>query len=138
MHDLVRSEDDPGQRPVPRSRIAVGLDPALRGRLAPLAAGRSIAIDWFASRWRCTSVWVGDLTARWVEPGALVEAGFVALAPIDGVPVLAAAGLLDLLATTGPSLRLSGPVFARHLALDLRDPVAWLDFLDTPLAHRRH
>ena len=116
----------------------MGLDPALRGRLAILAAGRSIAIDWFASRSRCTSVWVGDLTARWVEPGTAVEARLVPLAPIDGVPVLAATGLLDLLATTGPSLRLSGPVFARHLAVDLVDPVAWLDFLETPLARRRH
>ena len=116
----------------------MGLDPALRGRLAKLAAGRSIAIDWFASRSRCTSVWIGDLTARWVEPGTPVEAGLVPLAPIDGVPVLAAANLLDLLATTGPSLRLSGPVFARHLAIDLVDLVAWFDFLETPLAHRHH
>jgi hypothetical protein len=137
VHAAIRS-DDPAQRPIPRSRIAVGLDPALRGRLAVLAAGRAIAIDWFTSRARCTSVWVGDLTARWVEPGTPVESGLVPLAPIDGVPVLAAAGLLDLLATTGPSLRLSGPVFARHLSIELADPVAWLDFLETPLAHRRH
>jgi hypothetical protein len=134
----MRSDDDPAQRPIPRSRIAVGLDPALRGRLAVLAAGRSIAIDWFASRSRCTSVWIGDLTARWVKPGAPVKAGLVPLVPIDGVPVHAAGGLLDLLATTGPSLRLSGPVFARHLAVDLVDPVAWFDFLETPLAHRHH
>jgi hypothetical protein len=81
---------------------------------------------------------VGDLRARWVAPGTSFDAGFVPLAPIDGVPVLAAAGLLDLLATTGPSLRLSGPVFARHLAVDLVDPVAWLDFLESPRAHHHH
>ena len=138
MHAAIRSDDDPAQRPIPRSRIAVGLDPALRGRLAVLAAGRAIAIDWFASRCRCTSVWVGDLTVRWIQPGTPVDDGLVALAPIEGVPIRAAAGLLDMLATTGPSLRLSGPVFARRLSIDLVDPGAWLDFLETPVAHRRH
>jgi hypothetical protein len=134
----MRSDDNPAQRPIPRSRIAIGLDPALRGRLTALAAGRAIAIDWFASRSSCTSVWFGDLTVRWIEPGTPVRDGYVALAPIDGVPVHAAAGLLDLLATTGPSLRLSGPGFARHLSVDLLDPGAWIDFLETPVAHRRH
>lgn len=116
--------------------MAIGLHPDLRGRLAALAAGRAIVIDWFASRC-CTSVWVGDLTARWVDAGKTDEPRLVELAPIEGVPIRVAGGLLEILGSAGPTLRLSGPTFARHLSVELEDASAWLDFLETPVAHRR-
>jgi hypothetical protein len=46
---------------VPRSEISLGVAPALRGRLAQLAATRVLVIDYFASR-RCRLV-IGDLTS---------------------------------------------------------------------------
>ncbi len=91
-------------------------------------------IDFFASRC-CTSVAVGDLTARWVDDPP-VE-GFVALAAIEGVPIRANERLLELLAAAGPSVCLGGLPFARHLAVELDDPAAWIDFLGTPAALRR-
>lgn len=113
---------------VPHSQISLGVEPSLRGSLAHLASGRVLVIDYFASR-RC-SVVVGDLTADFVEmpPGpAHVEVGSV-----EGVRVFAEQRLLAVLADTKSNLRLGGPPFARHLAIDLDPPERWLDFLDEP------
>ncbi len=93
---------------------------------------------------------MGDLTAGWADrPAAHRDDGadvvsdrtagdrHVALAPIEGVPVVADRRILDVLRTAGPTLRLGGPVFARHLAVRLERPEAWLDFLGTPAAIAR-
>ena len=113
---------------VPRSRVSLGVEPTLRGSLAQMANGRVIVIDYFASR-RC-SVVIGDLTGafRDMPPGA----GYVELASIEGVRVFAASRLLGVLAEARSSLRLSGPPFARHLALELDRPERWIDFLESP------
>jgi len=128
--------------PVPRSSIAIGVDPALRARLPALAGGRTLAIDFFASRILCTNILVGDLTLRWLESGpsgeTLMPDGFVALAPVDGVALAAKERLLGLLATTGPTIVEDGPTFARRLNLRLDDAAAWLAFLDAPGASRSH
>lgn len=113
---------------VPHSQISLGVEPSLRGSLAHMANGRVLVIDYFASR-RC-SVVVGDLTADFVDmpPGpAYVEVGSV-----EGVRVFAEQRLLAVLADTESSLRLAGPPFARHLAIDLDPPERWLDFLEEP------
>ena len=120
--------------PIPRSVVAIGLAPDLRGRLAALAGGRTLAIGFYATRC-CTSVAIGDLTASWVTGGA--PRGAVALAPIEGVSLVADARLVDLLRSAGPTIRLVGPVFARHPAVMLERPELWIDFLGTPEALRR-
>ena len=113
---------------VPRSEVSLGVEPTLRRSLAKMADGRVIVVDYFASR-RC-SVVIGDLTGdfREMPPGP----GYVELANIEGVRVFAASRLLGVLAESGPSLRLGGPPFARHLALELDRPERWIDFLETP------
>ena len=113
---------------VPHTPISLGVEPSLRGSLAHLANGRVLVIDYFASR-RC-SVVVGDLTADFVEmpPGL----GYVEFGSVEGVRVFAEPRLLAVLADTESSMRLSGPPFARHLAIDLDPPERWLDFLDEP------
>jgi hypothetical protein len=115
-------------RPVPRSKISVGVEPDLRRRLAGLAAGRVLVIDFFASR-RC-GVTIGDLTAGFRDrrPGP----GYVELAPIEGIPVFAEARLLPTLRDASSWLHLGGPVFAQHLAVRLDRPERWIDFLDEP------
>ena len=120
---------------VPRSQISLGVEPSLRGLLTHLANGRAIVIDYFASR-RC-SVVIGDLTADFEEMP--LDAGFVEFGSVEGVRVFAEPRLVAVLADTGSSLRLSGPPFARHLALDLDRPERWIDFLEEPgvLAGRR-
>jgi hypothetical protein len=113
---------------IPHSRISLGVEPSLRRSLAHLADGRALVIDYFASR-RC-SVVVGDLTADFVEmPPA---PAYVEVGSVEGVRVFAEQGLLAVLADTESNLRLGGPPFARHLAIDLKPPERWLDFLEEP------
>ena len=135
MHLVLADSAAPAASPIPRSRLAIGLDPSLRGDLPSLAAGRAILIGFFASRC-CTTVWIGDLTAGWLQPGEM-RPDLVALAPIEGVDVFVDRRLVELLATAGPTLHLAGPSFARHLAIRLEDAAAWLAFLETAPAHRR-
>ena len=113
---------------VPRSQISLGVEPTLRGSLAELANGRVLVIDYFASR-RCSIV-IGDLTGDFEDtpPGM----GYVELASIEGVRVFTESRLLALLGDAGSTLRLGGPPFARHLAIDLDRPERWIDFLERP------
>ncbi len=112
---------------VPRTQISLGVEPTLRGSIAQLAKGRMLVIDYFASR-RCSIV-IGDLTVDFevTPPGR----GYVELASIKSVRVFAASRLLGIL-DAGSSLRLGGPPFARHLAVDLDRPERWIDFLEAP------
>jgi hypothetical protein len=73
---------------------------------------------------------IGDLTADFEEtpPGP----AYVELPSIDSVRVFAEPRLLPVLVDAGPSLRLGGPPFARHLAVDLDQPERWIDFLERP------
>jgi hypothetical protein len=113
---------------VPRSQISIGVEPTLRASFARLADGRVLVIDYFASR-RC-SVVIGDLTGDFEDtpPGR----GYVELAGIEHVPVFAESRLLAVFHDAGPTLRLGGPPFARHLAIDLDRPERWIDFLEGP------
>jgi hypothetical protein len=113
---------------VPRSRMALAVEPTLRASLGRLANGRVLVIDYFASR-RC-SVVIGDLTGDFREapPGPR----YAELASIEGVRVFAESRLLDVLGDAGSSLRLGGPPFARHLAVELDRPERWIDFLEGP------
>ncbi len=111
----------------PRSQISLGVVPAFRGSIAQFASGRVVVIDYFASR-RCSIV-IGDLPVDFevTPPGR----GYVELASIKSVRVFAASRLLGIL-DAGSSLRLGGPPFARHLAVDLDRPERWIDFLEAP------
>jgi hypothetical protein len=113
---------------VPRSEISLGLAPSLRGRLAQLAASRVVVIDYFASR-RC-SVVIGDLTVDFEDEPR--RPGYVELASVERVRIFAESRLLAILRDAGFTLRLGGPPFARHLAVDLDRPERWIDFLDEP------
>ncbi len=114
--------------PVRRSRISIGVEQDLRGTLAPRAKGRLLLVDYFAAG-RC-GIAVGDLTASFrpeVPRGAYVE-----LAAVEGVRIFAEERLMGILADAGPTLRLSGPPFARHLSISLDRPELWIDFLERP------
>ena len=109
---------------VGRSPIVLALEPGLRGRLAGLAQGRALVIDYY-SAWHHGYV-VGDLIVRFGEPKA--EPRYMALAPLEGVSVLAERSLLGLL--DGASIREAGLPFTRHLAISLQRPERWIEFLD--------
>ena len=113
---------------VPRSRLSIGVEPALRAQLARLAAGRTLVIDYFASQ-RCGVV-IGDLTGRFdTEP---LGPGYTELASIEGVRVFVESRLRSTLEVAGPTIRLGGPPFARHLAVELHEPEPWIEFLESP------
>ena len=114
---------------VPRTQISLGVEPTLRASLGQLAAGRVLVIDYFASR-RCSIV-IGDLTGDFDDkpPGP----GYVELATIERVRVFVESRLLGILGDAGPSVRLGGPPFARHLTVALDRPERWIDFLEGPV-----
>jgi hypothetical protein len=118
---------------LPRSVVAIGLDERLRGRLAELAHGRTLAIGMFTARCCGSPYLIGDLTAGFVDAP---DEGAVALTPIEGVPLVADERLVELLADAGPTIVLAGLPFVRHLAVELEVPEAWLDFLASPRACR--
>lgn len=121
---------------IPRSQVSVGLDPGLRSALGELAAGRVLVVDYFASR--SCSVVIGDLTCE-LRP-APPAIGFTALAPVEGVRLFVETRLVPVIRDAGASLRLAGPPFTRHLAVDLEAPDRWIEFLEEPgiLAGKQH
>ena len=118
---------------LPRSIVAVGLEPRLRGRLAAMAGGRTLEIGMYASRCCGSPYLIGDLTVSFRDDR---RSGTVALAPIDGVPLVADERLVELLAQATPTLVEVGLPFARHLAIQLEPPEAWLEFLASAAACR--
>jgi hypothetical protein len=114
--------------PIPRSPVAVGVDPDLRPSLRSLAGGRVLVIDSFRS-WQC-GTWVGDLTVAWRDtaPGP----DFAELAPIDDVRLFANRRLLRLLRDGGAVLRRGGLPFRRGLGVNLERPELWIDYLEHP------
>lgn len=112
------------------SAIFLNVEPSLRVRLAQLARGRPLVIDYYASVHR--GLTVGDLTVRFGDPAA--EPRFVELRPIDDVIVLAERSLLDVI--DGATLHEGGLPFARHLAITLERPERWIEFLEHHPARR--
>jgi hypothetical protein len=120
---------DPGVI-VLRSRISLGVEPALRASLASLAHGRVVVIDYFASLSKRGSVVIGDLTGafRDADPGP----EYVEFAPIEDVRIFVESRLVTVLDDARATLRLAGPPFARHLSVELDPPELWIDFLERP------
>lgn len=116
----------------PPVRPTIALDPGLRIRLTDLAAGRSLVVDYFASA-RCGPM-VGDLTADLVpgDPGP----EYMPLRRLAGVPCYVAGGLVPLLESADVTIRFGGLPFARHLAVTVEPPEAWIDFLERSCATR--
>lgn len=115
--------------------VRLAVDPNVRGRIAAIAAGRTLVVDYYATRC-CTSVWVGDLAVSWRDAD-VEEIRTAELEPVDGVRVVADRHLLDVLAVGEPVLTLAGPSFARHLAVRLDRPEVWIAFLESPRIARR-
>ncbi len=108
--------------------LALKVDAALRPELPTVVDGRTVVID--AVRfWQC-GTWVGDLTVRLED--APLDASFVPLEPIDGVPVFAQRGLPRLLDKAGAVLERGSWPLRRGLRIRLERPEHWIDYLDRP------
>lgn len=107
---------------------SIVLNGQLRGQLATLSAGRVLLIGYFASR-RCGVV-VGDFSISWrkAAPGP----GYVELTPIEGVPVYADHGLLQVLRRSNPELWPGGLFSGGTPSIRLARPEQWIAFLDGP------
>ncbi len=110
--------------------FGVRLDPSLLGTFAERAAGRALVIDAFRS-WQC-GTWIGDLTAEWWRTAP--DDPFVALTPLEGVPVYAHRRLVRLLEAAGACVVRSRLAFLGRLRLTLDRPELWIDYLDRPVA----
>jgi hypothetical protein len=113
---------------IPRSILAIGLDPSLRGSLALRAAGRVLVIDEFRS-WRC-GTWIGDMTVEWRRAAPGDE--FAELEAVDGIRLFAHRRLLRLLRLAGATLVRPWLSLFGGLAITLDRPELWIDYLDRP------
>jgi hypothetical protein len=109
---------------VGRAALRLMVAPSLRRRLASVAAGRPLVVDYFATRLR--GVAAGDLVVWFGDPHP--EPCYLELEPIDEVVVLAERHLVGVL--DGATLREGGPPWQRHLVISLARPDDWIDFLD--------
>ena len=114
------------------TRPTIAMDPKLEGRLARLAAGRTLVIDYFRSN-TCGGV-IGDLAAHWRRERP--ADGFVALAAIEGVPIHVDARLIDVLTDAGPQLRPGGILRRGTPSIWLARPERWIEFLNAPVPLR--
>lgn len=110
----------------PALRIAIA--PALRGRLADQARGRTLVIGFYAAS-RC-GVNVGDMTVSWRDDPP--SQGHVPLASLEGVPVHADARLVPLLGRSGPELSPGGTLRRGRPSIKLSRPECWIEFLEHP------
>ena len=113
----------------------VGADAQATRRIAQVGRGRTLLIDFYASRC-CRSVLVGDLEIRWVEGDP--PAGFEQVGSVAGTRVVADHRLVGVLTTGGARIVETGGLFGRSLGVRLDAPEQWLAFLETPAAQRVH
>ena len=97
-----------------------------------MADDRVLVIDAYRS-WSC-GTWVGDLTAEWwsKQPGD----SFIAVAQLEGVPVLVHRRLVRIFEAAGATLVRSRLPFFGGVHVELARPELWLDYLDRPIAWR--
>lgn len=112
--------------------MSIEADPRATRRITAESQGRTLLIDFFASRC-CTSVLVGDLETRWLDPGRDVE--FEPIGSINATRIVADPALTAVLRDGGARI-VAGGWLGRSLGVRLDVPEAWLDFLDTPAARR--
>ncbi|MEO8469838.1 MAG: hypothetical protein ABI573_09245 [Chloroflexota bacterium] len=119
--------------PIARSTVmSIRVDPGATRRIAEESQGRTLLIDFFASQC-CTSVLVGDLETRWLDPGQ--TAGLETIGSIGATPIVAESALSAVL-REGRARLVAGGLLGRSLQVRLDAPEAWLEFLDTPAARR--
>jgi hypothetical protein len=127
------NRDGGGPGPVPRSPggqpdlVPLALDRGLYGRMADLADGRSLVVDFLITRpsWAMPD---GELSVR-LQLAA--PPGFVRVATLEGVPCMAEPRLVPILREAGVTVRPVAGAVLGQLELDLERPWAWLDFLST-------
>lgn len=114
--------------------MSIEADSRATRRIAEEARGRTLLIDFFASRC-CTSVLVGDLETRWLDPGQ--DAGLEPIGSVNATPIVADPALTAVL-RAGRARIVAAGWLGRSLRVWLDAPEAWLDFLGTPAARRLH
>lgn len=120
------------QVPARGAHETIGADSATSSLIEREARGRVLLIDFFASRC-CTSTLVGDLETRWLDPDR--TAGLESLGTVSGTPIVADPRLAKIL-HEGRARIVRGGWRGRSLQVRLDVPEVWLDFLETPAAHR--
>ena len=112
--------------------VAIALDPRLEGRLAEIAAGRVLVVDYLVTR-PTPALPTAELSVRLLRdrPG-----GVVVIGSAEGVDCLADPRLEAVLREAGPRLRPVAGAVLGQFELDLARPLVWLDFLSSTAARR--
>jgi hypothetical protein len=107
--------------------VSIAIDGRLVGGLADVAAGRLLVIDFLVTR------------PSWSVPEAVLSArlqaaappGWVRIATLEGVTVVAEPRLVGVLRDVGLTLRPVAGAILGQFDLGMERPFAWLDFLAT-------
>lgn len=112
--------------------VTIDLDGRLAGRLADLADGRVLVIDYLVTRpsWAMPEA---ELSVRLQRAAPL---GSVRIAVLEGVACVADPRLVAVLRAAGGTLRPVAGAVLGQLELDLERPLAWLDFVASAAARR--
>jgi hypothetical protein len=124
---------DLGGHPMRDGRgLVIALDARLRGRFADIAAGRIVVIDYLVTR-PTPALPVAELSVRLQRTP---PRGTVTLATLEGVRCVADPRLEPVLREARPTLRPVAGAILGQLGIDLKRPLAWLDFLSSTAARR--
>ena len=118
--------------PARGAHVTIGADSATVHLIEHEANGRALLIDFYASRC-CTSALVGDLETRWLDPDQTAD--LESFGTVSGTPIVAHRRLAIVL-QEGRARIVRGGWRRRSLQVRLDAPEVWLEFLETPAAHR--
>ena len=99
-----------------------------RRELPDRANGRTLVVDYFASRCCGSNVSIGDLSVQWRRDARATD-GLVPIAAPDGLDAWAQRDLVEVLRAARGRVEMRGLGRWRHPAVELEDGAAWLDFI---------
>lgn len=93
------------------------------------AKGRSLLLDYFASRCCGRNVSVGDLYMCWSAPDKPIASEFLALRAPTGIEAYVQRDLVRVLEGAGGRVVMRGWGWFRRPVVELADGAVWLDFI---------
>lgn len=114
--------------------LHLDLAKAPRSELAAYAKRRRLIVDWSTAT--CCGTLIGDLRLRWQRPTEPLDPDLVTVEGLEPVEALCRPELASVLERARARVEMRGFGPFRRPTIVLEHASAWLDFLDTPLAHR--
>jgi hypothetical protein len=112
-----------------RQRPIVTWSDAARRELPAKSRGRSLVVDYFASRCCGSNLTIGDLTVRWSAGPGSAGSEFVHGTGREGIDLAVHRDLVAILDLAGATIVMRGWGRLRRPAVVLADGAAWLEFI---------